>query len=128
MKYCNLVIDIKSLDKGLDDFRAAAAKLSRKEAVKPKSGVYFVSLDAVRQVLSPKRVELLRAVRERRPRSLYELARILARNFKNVQADVAMLMRIGLIKLSREKDGRERATPTVAYDALRLQIPIAAAR
>ena len=126
MKYCDVVIDIKSLGKGLDDFRTAAAKLGGREPVKPRAGVYFVSLAALRQVLSPKRVELLRTIRERRPRSLYELSRILERDVKNVQADVALLVRIGLVKLSREKTGRERTAPTVGYDALRLQIPIAA--
>lgn len=125
MKVKNVVVGIQSLEEGLKEFastvEAARRGLPPREA---KTGIYFINLNALRQVLTPKRLGLLHLIREKRPDSIYGLARAAKRDLKNVQDDVAMLARIGLVDLSRAKTPRDRVIPRVEYDRLQLQIPM----
>ena len=126
MKIKNITIGIKSLRQGLREFAQAIKNVQRGEIPKTaKEEVNFVSLEAMRKVLTPKRLELLHKIREERPQSVYELAKISNRDLKNVQQDIALLSRIGLVSLSKKKAARERVMPVVDYDNLRLLIPVA---
>lgn len=125
MRIRNITIGIKSAEEGMTDFAEAIEAIRKGNPPrKKKEGVYFTSLEAMRAVLTPKRVELLHIIREKRPDSIYELSRVTKRNLKNVQDDVAMLARIGLISLRRPKTARRRVIPRVDYDQLQLQIPM----
>ena len=126
MKIKNITIGIKSLRQGLGEFAQAIKNVQRGEIPKmAKEEVNFVSLEAMRKVLTPKRLELLHKIREEHPQSVYELAKISNRDLKNVQQDIALLSRIGLVSLSKKKAARERVMPVVDYDNLRLLIPVA---
>jgi len=126
MKIKNITIGIKSLRQGLREFAQAIKNVQRGEIPKTaKEEVNFVSLEAMRKVLTPKRLELLHKIREQRPQSVYELAKVSNRDLKNVQQDIALLSRIGLVSLSKKKAARERVMPVVDYDNLRLLIPVA---
>lgn len=89
-------------------------------------GVYFTSLEAARNFLTRERLALLRAVRERHPRSIYELAKIVDRDLKNVQQDVALLERHGLIKLTEKRRGEKSKVrvPEALFDEIALRIAI----
>lgn len=65
--------------------------------------VTFVTLESLVSVMSPKRLELLRALRANGPSSIRALATLLARDYKSVHTDVALLTNAGLIR--RGKDG-----------------------
>jgi len=78
----------------------------------------------MRRILTPKRLELLHVIREKHPGSIYNLAQTTNRDLKNVQDDVTMLSRIGLISLSRTKTARNNVVPRVEYDSLQLHIPV----
>ena len=125
MKIKNILIGIKSPEQGLREFanafrNAQRGKISRKR----QEGVYFTNLEAMRKVLTPKRIELLHIIRDKKPHSVYELTQIVKRDLKNVQDDVALLARIGLLSLSRAKQARERVVPRVDYNNIQLQIPV----
>lgn len=125
MKVKNIVIGIQSPEEGAREFVHAVRSIRRNKPVhERKDGTYFTSLKAMRQVLTPKRLELLHLVREKHPGSIYELARMCGRDLKNVQDDIAMLSRIGLVSLTHAKQARERIIPQVGYDRLNLHIPI----
>jgi predicted transcriptional regulator len=88
--------------------------------------VYFTSLEAARNLLTPRRLALLRAIRKKKPRSIYELAKIVGRNLKNAQTDLQLLERYGLVTLT---EGRSRANrririPKVSSDEISLKIAI----
>lgn len=91
---------------------------------KPRVGMCFESIDAVRNVLTPKRLGLLKAIREGRPRSVYALAKATGRQLKNTQDDVAMLARRDLVELKRGRDKRGALEPRVRYDSIRIDIPL----
>ena len=124
MKIKNILVGIKTPQEGAREFIATMKDIQAGKHPVKKEGVYFTSLEAMRKVLTPKRIELVHLIREKSPDSIYELARLSGRDIKNVQEDVALLARIGLVVLSRTKTRRERVIPRVSYDRLQLQIPV----
>lgn len=83
--------------------------------------LFFTSPEALRQFLTPKRLELIRLIRKRRPGSINQLAALAGRDFKRVYEDIQSLAQAGLVDLAKDK-GR-KTTPRVA-DELRLEIVV----
>lgn len=100
IKAKNITIGIRSLDQGLDNFIETAEALMRGEAVKKQRGVYFENLDSFRKVLTEKRLALLHAVKQQKPDTIHELARLLGRDVKNVSDDLKYLAELGLVSLA----------------------------
>ncbi len=100
----------------------------KEEPLSGQETLYFTSIDELRQVLTDKRLELLRLIHAKKPRSIKELATLARRDFKNVNADVHLLARLGLLNLAEEKIGpgrRGRKPPCVSYAAVSVEIPLA---
>jgi predicted transcriptional regulator len=100
----------------LDRFEAAWNRLAEGERIRPYAVLSLEDLPAVVKSLSPARWDLLKALRSGGPRSIYELARRLGRNYKNVHGDVAALLEAGVL----EKDAQGRVG--VPWDALRAEL------
>jgi len=66
-----------------------------------KTGIYFTSIESVRNLLTEKRLELLHMVKTKHPHSIYQLAKLTGRNFKNVYEDIRILKGYGLVKMDR---------------------------
>ena len=110
--------------------RSVARQLERGEEAQlsGQDTLYFTSIDELRQVLTDKRLELLRLIHIEKPRSIKGLAAVAKRDFKNVNADVHLLARLGLLDLAAEKAGpkrRGRKPPRVPYTAVSVEIPLA---
>lgn len=75
------------------------------------TGTYFTSFDAVRAVLTDKRMALLHLIRERHPKSVRELAKVAGRDFKNVHTDVVLLKRCGLLGKGKPKQVTKLEVP-----------------
>ena len=73
--------------------RAAQTKeaIERGELPAPYFGIGFSDVGQIFAVFTPRRWELLAALREGRPMSIAELARRLKRDYKNVHGDVKRL-------------------------------------
>lgn len=125
MKVRNITVGIKGLEESLGEFAGTVkAAQQGRPPKRAKTGVYFVDLEAMRSVLTPQRLRLLSVIREMHPDSVYELAKRIGRALKNVQDDVSLLSRIGLISLSRKRTARKKVAPCVDYDRLQIQIPV----
>jgi len=125
IKAKNITIGIRSLDQGLDNFVEAAESLMRGEAVKKQRGVYFENLDSFRKVLTEKRMALLHTVKQHKPDTIHELARLLGRDVKNVSDDLKYLAKLGLVSLDKGVEGSgRRVAPRVKYEKIRLEISI----
>lgn len=85
-------------------------RLERGEKVKKtKSGIYFESLDVMRKAITHERLKILKVIKEKHPASIYELAKLLNRNLKNVSDDVHYLAELGPIELEKGKsNGRKK--------------------
>jgi predicted transcriptional regulator len=121
-----LTIRISSLDQGLKRFRETYKAGEAGRSVTRRAGVYFTSLEAARNLLTPSRLALLRAVRTRRPGSIYELAKIVDRDLKNVQDDLRLLERYGLVRMSRGRSiGKRRVKiPQAVFGEIALRIAL----
>ncbi|MFA5975480.1 MAG: hypothetical protein WC859_04865 [Elusimicrobiota bacterium] len=124
MKVKRVLISIKSTEQGLKEFAQTLTALQKGRIPKKRRGVYFVTLEAMRRVLTPKRLALLRVIRESHPNSIYELAGLVKRDIKNIQHDISLLARVGLVSLNKKAAPRETVVPSVGYDNLQLHIPV----
>src|SRR3990170_5630388 len=71
MRVKTVRIGIKDMQTALDDFVRTAEAIERGEKVKKRTGVYFTSMEAFRKVLTVRRMDLLRLIREKKPTSLH---------------------------------------------------------
>ena len=124
MKVKNIKIAIKSTEAFLEEAKSTMKKIMAGEKVSRKKGLYFENLDAMRKALTPKRLELLHTIKEKRPQSVYKLAKLMNRDLKNVTQDLAFLERLGLVELKKTKDKRAKTTPSVEYDKILLEIAV----
>jgi predicted transcriptional regulator len=67
MKIKRLKVGVRPLEEGLEEFGATLKALQAGKAVPKRTGVYIVSVEAMRQVLTPSRLTLLHLIRSRRP-------------------------------------------------------------
>jgi predicted transcriptional regulator len=96
-----LTIRIRSTGEAFEGFRRAFKRVEAGRLVSPREGIYFASIEAARNLLTPGRLALLRAVRAGRPGSIYELAKMVGRDLKNVQTDLGVLETYGLVRMAR---------------------------
>jgi predicted transcriptional regulator len=121
-----LTIEIRPLTGMLEDFREAFAAAEQRRPFRRREGVYFTSIEAARNFLTRERLGLLRVIRTRHPRSIYDLAKIVDRDLKNVQQDVRLLERHGLIHLTEKRRGRRSKVkvPVAPFEQIALKIAI----
>ena len=121
-----LKITIKTVSEALDDVRSAFKTAESGRRVRRRDGVYFTSIEAARNLLTPNRLALLRAVRSDRPGSIYELAKLVNRDLKNVQDDLRLLARYGLVRMADGKGSGKRRVrvPHAVFDQIELKIAI----
>lgn len=124
MKVKKIDIGIKGLGQSLQEFAEAWRKIESDERVRKDEAVYFETVDAMRAVLTNKRLLVLRTIRERRPHSVYELAKILGRDLKNVNQDLRLLAEIGLVTLEKTSTDKRRVIPHVDYSMIQVEIPV----
>jgi predicted transcriptional regulator len=88
--------------------------------LEPYEGIGFESLVELLSTLTPKRWELIRRLRNEGPMTLYALAKMLERNYKNVRLDVKALEEWRII----ERDEADRVL--VPWDEIDVRVPLAA--
>jgi predicted transcriptional regulator len=113
-----LEIRIGAAADALDRFEAAWNRVAEARAMRPLEILSFSNLPLLLKSLSPARWILLQNLRTNGACSIYELAKRLARDYKNVHTDVTQLAAIGLI--ARQDDGRV----AVAWDLLRAEFKL----
>ena len=82
-----------------------------------ETNVTFLDVQTMLNTLSPRRLDLLRHVRQHGASNVRELALALARDYKNVHQDVAVLEANGLLI----RDGRKLSAP---WDELQAHVSL----
>jgi predicted transcriptional regulator len=100
----------------LDRFEAAWNRVQEGRAMRPLEVLSFENLPLFVKTLSQARFVLLQKLHAEGPLSIYELAKRLGRDYKNVHTDVSQLGAIGLV--DRRKDGRV----AVPWELLRAEL------
>jgi predicted transcriptional regulator len=125
MKVKRILLDIKSLDEMAKEFKETWEKASQgKHLPAAKETICFENAEEMHKFLSPARLWLIRTIHEAKPASIYELAKILGRDRKNVTEDVKMLEEIGLIKRKVAKRKKEKVELVVDYDRIQMEIAV----
>ena len=121
-----VTFSIKPLGEVADDFvKTYDAVRTGRRFPKKSDEVGFTSIEAARNFLTRERLALMRTIRTRHPGSLYELAKMVKRDFKNVQEDIRILERHGLVRISKEPRGKRKVkVPQVLFEEIALKIAI----
>ncbi|MDA0224593.1 MAG: MarR family transcriptional regulator [Proteobacteria bacterium] len=112
-------VRVGGADEALDRFEAAWNAIDAERELSPRRILALPDLPALLKALSPARLALLATLREAGPSSVYQLAKRLERDYKNVHTDVGQLLDLGLIK--READG----WVAVPWDVVRAEFRLA---
>ena len=93
---------------------------AEKGEVVNETHITFLDFETMLSALSPKRLELLRYVRQHGATSVRELATKISRDYKNVHEDVVALEAIGLLL----REGRKIIAP---WDEVQTSVPLSTA-
>ena len=99
----------------LDRFEAAWNRVTEGRKLAPLRVLTLQDLPLLLRTLTPARWALLEHLRGAGPSSIYELAKRLHRDYKNVHTDVSKLTELGLIE-------RQAGEVAVAWDAVRAEL------
>ena len=110
-----LELRVSGAGDALDRFEATWNRAAEGRAARKLEVLSFADLPLLLKNLSPARWALLEKLRAEGPMSIYELAKRLERDYKNVHTDVARLMELGVI-------ARQAGTRVaVAWDVIRAE-------
>ncbi len=121
-----VIIKIMPAAEALEGFRETFKALQAARRVSRREGIYFTSIEAARNLLTPSRLALLRMIRRHRPGSIYELAKLLNRDLKNVQEDLRLLEGYGLVRMTsgRGAGRRKVKVPEALFEEIALKVAI----
>jgi len=117
----DFLIEIKSLEEMGKEFVSVWKNVEAGEVPdKPIERVYFEDVSAVTKILTPKRLTVLKTLHDDGPLSIRALAKLLKRDYKNVNQDITILSGIGLV--GKNEEGLYIAP----FDRIHLEILLAA--
>lgn len=117
MKIKKVIVEIRPLKESLKEFAEVFGKVKEGKDAVSKHGVGFSDVNSFRSFFSEKRLELLSIIKHKKPRSIYELAKITKREYKNVYEDVELLEGLGLIT-------RENNHVDVEFNKLQIELAV----
>jgi predicted transcriptional regulator len=113
-----LYVRTSSVDDALDRFEAAWHLASGRKPPAPLAVLSFAGLPLLAKTLTPARWDLLRRLAKAGPLTVYALAKLLERDYKNVHTDVSRLLELKL--LEKNRDGQVR----VPWQAIRAELKL----
>ena len=125
MKIKHIVLKVKAIDEMAAEFKRVWKNAGKgKPAPASAETISFDSVEDMQKFLSPERIRLLKMVHEKNPKSIYELAKMLKRDRKNVTEDVKLLEAVGLIERKTAKSGKEKVELVVDYGRIQIDIAV----
>ena len=118
MKLKKAKIVIKDLNEIKKEWKSALK--GKSQQVQKNDEIIFTNLETAAKVMSRARIEILQSILKFKPRSIYELAKILEKDFKNVHTDVKFLCDVGLIELHETEDMRNGLRPVARFSGIEL--------
>lgn len=116
-KSSTMYIDIGAQENGI-----VSRFLSKKTK---KTGYNPEDIELLRKIFSNQKTRILYTLKRKKPKSIYDLSKILKRDFKSVYKDLKFLERFGFVEFHSEKNGaKESLRPVLRIDTLNLQITV----
>ena len=119
-----LIVSIKSSSQTISDFKKAL-KYARKG--KLKGDHYEISFDNKKDFdRFAKNLGILSAILMHKPKSVYELAKLLSMDVSNLNKLIAFFETVGAIKIkTSQESGRAVKTPVVEYEQVEFDLKVA---
>lgn len=95
-------IGVEDANRGYERFVEAWHKAEADETKQAEIHLNFEDFAMLASVLTPKRLELMKTLRQHGPLSVRTLAKQLERDYKNVHTDASSLEKAGLIQRNEE--------------------------
>ncbi|MGV8142877.1 MAG: hypothetical protein ACP5NS_04590 [Candidatus Pacearchaeota archaeon] len=112
----------KSLEITITDDKGTFSSFFKRVA-SDKSDYDFKSIASLRSLLSNEKARLIHVIKTKNPKSIYDLSKILGRDFKAVSEDIKLLEKFQIIDLVKEKTGnRDRLKPVVIVDSIKIDL------
>jgi predicted transcriptional regulator len=118
VKTKTIVVQIKSLDESLDEFVEVAKAVKAGKRVEPRKGTYVADVETARAIFTVGRMKIIQVLKFKSPQSIYALAKLLDRDFKNVHEDVTFLAQLGILKIEDVDTGRKQKKPILLCDKI----------
>jgi len=85
----------------------------------------FSDVSVLRNLLSNEKARILYFLKHNKPKSIYDLAKKLGRDFKSIRNDIKVLEKFGFIEFHSSRTGkRESLIPVLSIDNLQIIINI----
>jgi len=120
MKKRKIVIGISSPKQSLKETLRACREAEGGIISEPVYHLNFTDQSTLFSVLSPRRMELLRYLRQNGPLSERQLAKRLGSDYKNVSVDLTLLAQLELVRLNKEQNY------SVPWDNITIELTLAA--
>jgi len=124
MKIKKMKIRIESKEDYWKRATKEAREIDNGERQSFESSLSFISLKQLRNFMTPGRLEILKVIKKKKPKSIYELAKMLDRDVDNVNREVKLLSMYRLLILKNGNGKRKTVIPRVDFDEIRINIPI----
>jgi predicted transcriptional regulator len=119
-----LIVSVRSASDSINEFKKA---LKKARSGKLKSEHYEISFDNKKDFSRfTKNLDVLAAILNHRPKSIYDLAKILDMDVSNLNKLVAFFESVGAIKITTSQEsGRAIKTPIVEYGQIEFDLKVA---
>ncbi len=124
MRVKNVKLQIIGRTEALKQFAEKLSAARRGISTEKHEAISFPTVNTFRKVLTQKRLELLRTIKQKEPGSVYELAKVVDRDIKSVNTDLSILEELGLVSLEETQEERIRIKPHVLFDKIKVEIEI----
>ena len=102
----------------MDEFTQTIKQVQKGKEVEPKKGIYLADVETARALFTEGRLRIIQTLKSKSPQSIYALAKLLKRDFKNVYEDVSFLAQLGILSIEENLKGRRKKRPSLICDKI----------
>lgn len=123
MRLNSIKIEVKPFKKSMEETIEAVKRLENGEKIRLNK-IVFNDIETLRKILTKERMRVLHYIKYEKPKSIYELAKNLNRNWRLVSEDVELLSSLGLIRLEKIKEPKKTIKPIVNFSRMNIGVVI----
>jgi len=87
--------------------------------------IHKPNLLSIKKLLTREKAEIIQTLKAKTPNSIYELSKILNRDFKSVHKDIWFLYNIGVVKFKLGLNGKRKSLkPILALQELKINLKL----
>ena len=119
----SIKIEVRPFEESMNETIEVVKRIEKGEKIKLNK-IVFNNVETLRSILTTERVRVLHCIKEKKPKSIYELAKMLDRNWRLVAKDVELLSNLGIVKLEKKEKPKEIIRPIVNFNKMNIDVAI----